>query len=52
MKKLLRAQTAQPRTLSDLQTLLDTFADHCNHHRPLRSLPHQATPATAYTARP
>ncbi|MBN0041846.1 hypothetical protein JN535_16925 [Cellulosimicrobium cellulans] len=34
------------------QTLIDTFIDHYNHHRPHRSLPHRQTPATAYTARP
>ena len=44
----------QPRatTLTQLQTQLDTFVDEYNHHRPHRSLPQQATPATAYTARP
>jgi transposase InsO family protein len=52
LKRWLRAQPAQPATLADLQTLLDTFVDHYNHHRPHRSLPHHATPATAYQARP
>ena len=52
MKKWLRAQPDQPATLAELQTLLDTFADEYNHHRPHRSLPHRATPATAYKARP
>ena len=44
----------QPRaaTLADLQAQLDTFVEQYNHHRPHRSLPHKATPATAYTARP
>jgi hypothetical protein len=28
------------------------FVDAYNHRRPHRSLPHQATPATVYTARP
>lgn len=44
----------QPRaaTLADLQAQLDTFITEYNHHRPHRSLPHKATPATAYTARP
>lgn len=46
--------TNQPRaaTLAELQTQLNTFAEAYNHDRPHRSLPHQATPATAYTARP
>jgi len=35
-----------------LQTQLDTFVHIYNHRRPHRSLPHHATPATAYTARP
>lgn len=44
----------QPRaaTLTDLQTQLDTFVTEYNQHRPHRSLPHKATPATAYNARP
>lgn len=52
MKKWLRAQPAQPATIADLQTLLDTFADEYNQRRPHRSLPHRATPATIYTSRP
>lgn len=52
MKKWLRAQPDQPTTITELQSLLDTFADQYNHHRPHRSLPHRATPAAAYTARP
>jgi transposase InsO family protein len=52
MKKWLRAQPLQPSTLADLQTLLDQFRDEYNHRRPHRSLPHRATPATAYNARP
>ena len=46
--------TDQPRaaTIAELQTQLDTFVDIYNHHRPHRSMPHHATPATAYTARP
>jgi hypothetical protein len=46
--------TRQPRaaTLVQLQTQLDAFVETYNHRRPHRSLPHQATPATAYTARP
>ena len=42
----------QPSTLTELQALLDTFAELYNHHRPHRSLPHRATPATVYTTRP
>jgi transposase InsO family protein len=52
LKKWLRAQPNQPTTLAELQTLLDAFAEEYNHRRPHRSLPHRATPATAYTARP
>ena len=51
-KKWLRAQPPQPATLAQLQALLDTFTSVYNHQRPHRSLPHRATPATAYTARP
>jgi transposase InsO family protein len=52
LKKWLRAQTPQPPTITALQALLDTFADQYNHTRPHRSLPHRATPATAYQTRP
>jgi transposase InsO family protein len=52
MKKWLRAQPAQPTTIAQLQALLDAFVDQYNHCRPHRSLPHRATPATAYTSRP
>ena len=52
LKKWLRAQPAQPGTLSELQALLDTFTSTYNAKRPHRSLPHRATPATAYAARP
>jgi transposase InsO family protein len=52
MKKWLAAQAPQPATIDQLQTLLDAFVDAYNHHRPHRSLPHRATPATAYTTRP
>jgi transposase InsO family protein len=52
MKKWLRAQPAQPTTIDQLQTLLDRFRDTYNQRRPHRSLPHRATPATTYTARP
>lgn len=52
LKKWLRAQAAQPTSIPELQTLLATFTDHYNQRRPHRSLPHRATPATAYNARP
>jgi transposase InsO family protein len=52
MKKWLVAQPAQPATISQLQALIDTFVRAYNHDRPHRSLPHRATPATAYAARP
>ncbi|MBZ5740760.1 IS481 family transposase [Nocardioides mangrovi] len=52
MKKWLRAQANQPTTLTELQALLDLFIVEYNQHRPHRSLPHRATPATAYTTRP
>jgi transposase InsO family protein len=52
MKKWLRAQPVQPRTITELQALIDTFKDEYNQRRPHRSLPHHATPATAYHARP
>jgi transposase InsO family protein len=52
LKKWLRSQPNQPHTLADLQALLDTFVVLYNTQRPHRSLPHQATPATVYTALP
>jgi transposase InsO family protein len=52
LKKWLRAQPVQPTTLAELQALLNQFVTEYNQHRPHRSLPHRATPATAYTARP
>ncbi|HLM06641.1 MAG TPA: integrase core domain-containing protein [Blastococcus sp.] len=52
MKKWLLAQPAQPATITELQALLDAFVGAYNHDRPHRSLPHRATPANAYTARP
>jgi hypothetical protein len=52
MKKWLRAQPIQPRTITELQTLLDAFVEEYNQRRPHRSLPHRCTPTTAYTARP
>jgi transposase InsO family protein len=52
LKKWLRAHPHQPTTITELQTLLNAFAKVYNHQRPHRSLPHQATPATTYNARP
>jgi transposase InsO family protein len=52
LKKSLRAQPDQPATIAELQALLDRFVDEYNQRRPHRSLPHRATPATAYAARP
>jgi transposase InsO family protein len=52
LKKWLHAQPAQPTSLSQLQTLIDAFVEAYNQARPHRSLPHRATPATAYAARP
>ncbi|TWD80608.1 transposase [Kribbella amoyensis] len=52
MKNWLAAQPQQPAGLDELQALLDTFVQIYNHARPHRSLPHRATPATAYHARP
>ncbi len=51
LKRWLDAQPA-PDTITELQAQLDTFKQIYNHHRPHRSLPHRATPATTYTARP
>jgi transposase InsO family protein len=52
LKRWLAAQPHQPHDLNGLQVLLDTFVHHYNQRRPHRSLPHQATPATAYHTRP
>jgi transposase InsO family protein len=52
LKKWLRTQPNQPHTVTELQALIDRFVDHYNHRRPHSSLPHRATPATAYRARP
>ena len=52
LKKWLRAQPEQPTTIAELQTLLDEFVEIYNHHRPHRSLPHRATPATRYLTLP
>jgi transposase InsO family protein len=50
---LKRWLTHQPpsHTIAELQTQLGAFVDEYNHRRPHRSLPHRATPATAYQAR-
>ncbi len=52
MKNWLRAQPHQPTTLAELNTLLTRFVLEYNTARPHRSLPHRATPATIYNARP
>jgi transposase InsO family protein len=52
MKNWLRAQPRQPATLDELQALIDRFTHLYNLKRPHRSLPHRATPAAAYQARP
>jgi hypothetical protein len=52
LKNWLRAQPDQPATLAELQALLDAFTVIYNTRRPHRSLPHRATPAAAYAARP
>ncbi len=52
MKNWLRRQPDEPATITDLQRLLDVFADEYNQRRPHSSLPHKATPAVAYTTRP
>ena len=51
MKRWLRARPAAT-TITELQTQLDTFNEIYNNHRPHRSLPHRATPATVYNTRP
>ena len=52
LKNWLAAQSPQPATLTQLQALLNAFTSYYNTQRPHRSLPHHATPATAYAARP
>ena len=52
LKKWLRAQPAQPATITELQNLLEVFVGYYNHQRPHRSLAHRATPAAAYASRP
>jgi len=52
MKNWLRAQPVQPATITELQAQLDRFRTEYNQHRPHRSLPHRATPATLYDSMP
>jgi hypothetical protein len=52
LKPWLASRPAQPATLTQLQALLDEFTKIYNQQRPHRSLPHRATPATVYAARP
>lgn len=52
MKNWLRAQPDQPSNIVELQALLDRFRTEYNQHRPHRSLPHRATPATLYNTMP
>lgn len=52
LKNWLRAQPDQPATVAALNTLIAAFVNNYNTARPHRSLPHSATPATAYTTRP
>jgi transposase InsO family protein len=52
LKKWLRGQPVQPAGITQLQGLIDAFADEYNHRRPHRSLPQRATPGTVYRARP
>src|SRR5215217_8689385 len=52
LKTWLSRQPVQPGSIAQLQALLDQFVHEYNTQRPHRSLPPQATPATAYTARP
>ena len=52
LKNWLTAQPDQPSTIDELQALLDRFRRAYNHHRPHRSQPHRATPATVYNTMP
>jgi transposase InsO family protein len=52
LKKWLTSQHPRAATIAELQDQLDAFVDEYNHRRPHRSMPHKATPATAYAARP
>jgi transposase InsO family protein len=52
LKKWLTSQHPRAATIAELQDQLDAFVDEYNYRRPHRSMPHKATPATAYAARP
>jgi transposase InsO family protein len=52
LKKWLTGHRPRAATIGELQHQLDAFVDEYNHRRPHRSMPHKATPATAYAARP
>jgi len=52
LKNWLRAQPAQPTTITELQALIDTFVTTYNHHRPHSSLPHRASPGALYDSMP
>jgi len=52
LKKWLAAQPVQPTTIAELQAHIDVFVTLYNQHRPHRSLPHRATPATIYDSLP
>ena len=51
LKKWLASQPS-PATLTELHDQLDAFTAYYNTRRPHASLPHRATPATIYAARP
>ncbi|BBY33715.1 IS481 family transposase [Mycolicibacter minnesotensis] len=52
LKRWLRNQPQQPHSVAELQTLINHFVDEYNNRRPHSSLPHHATPAATYQARP
>src|SRR5947208_2075429 len=51
LKKWLRRRRRRPRSVAELQTMLDMFCDHYNHHRPHRGIgrltPHARWSASA-----
>lgn len=51
LKKWLKGKP-RAASITELQTQLDEFVDIYNRRRPHRELPHRATPATVYAARP